>query len=487
MGGELVNAQPEAQSQSQSAPAQRTVLLIAYHFPPLKGSSGMQRTLRFAQHLPKYGWRPIVLSINPRAYEETAQVAGNELPAGLAVHRAFGFNAATQLALFGRYPKALALPDRWATWRFWAVPKALKIIREEGVDAIWSTFPVSTAHLIGLELAKRTGLPWIAEFRDPMWQHDWPPDPTANRVWLDLEHKIFARADWTVFTAPSAIDLYGERFPQVAAERRVLIENGFDEETFRRAEESKAGQPVASSAAPMRATSAPLAHADAPMRATTAATAASSAASRAISHPAEGTRTASRPITLLHSGIIYRSERDPTQFFAAVASLKKQGRISANRLQILLRASGAESNYTADLQRLDIADIVKLEPPIDYMSALREMLAVDGLLILQAANCNAQVPAKLYEYLRARRPILALTDPAGDTARTLDKAGSGLIARLDNVAEIEAALPQFIAQIESDTARVLTRDAVARYSRAAKTEELARLLERAIQVKRAAR
>jgi glycosyltransferase involved in cell wall biosynthesis len=499
VGGELVNAQPELQS--HSAPAQRTVLLIAYHFPPLKGSSGMQRTLRFAQHLPKYGWRPIVLSINPRAYEETAQVAGNEVPADLTVHRAFGFNAATQLALFGRYPKALALPDRWATWRFWAVPKALKIIREEGVDAIWSTFPVSTAHLIGLELAKRTGLPWVAEFRDPMWQHDWPPDPTANRVWLDLEHKIFARADWTVFTAPSAIDLYGERFPHLAAERRVLIENGFDEETFRRAEEAQAGQSAAigtPSSAPIRATAAPQqaetratsaassAPRQAQMRAPTAANEAGGAASRAISPTPEGTRTASRPITLLHSGIIYRSERDPTQFFAAVASLKKQGRVDAKRLQIVLRASGAESNYTADLQRLDIADIVRLEPAIDYMAALREMLTVDGLLVLQAANCNAQVPAKLYEYLRARRPILALTDPAGDTARTLDKAGTGLIAPLDDVAAIEAALPQFIAQVESNTGRVLTRDAVARYSRAAKTEELARLLERAVQVKRAA-
>jgi glycosyltransferase involved in cell wall biosynthesis len=438
VGGELVNAQP----QTQGAPAQRTVLLIAYHFPPLRGSSGMQRTLRFAQHLPKFGWRPIVLSIHPRAYEEVAQVAGNEVPADLAVHRAFGFNAATQLALFGRYPKALALPDRWATWRFWAVPKALRLIREEGVDAIWSTFPVSTAHLIGLELAKRTGLPWVAEFRDPMWQHDWPPDPTANKVWRDLEHKIFARADWTVFTAPSAIDLYGERFPKLPAERRVLIENGFDEETFRRAEQSGAAAPVA----------------------------------------ARHSQRA-RPITLLHSGIIYRSERDPTQFFAAIAALKKQGRIDAQRLQVVLRASGTESNYLGDLQRLDIADIVRLEPAIDYMAALKEMLTVDGLLILQAANCNAQVPAKLYEYLRARRPILALTDPAGDTARTLQKAATGLIARLDNTAEIEAALLKFLAQIESDTTGVLSIDDVARYSREAKTGELSQLLERAVQGK----
>lgn len=167
LGSQLVSAPPQSH-----AAATRTVLLIAYHFPPLRGSSGLQRTLRFAQHLPKFGWRPIVLSIHPRAYEQTAQLAGNEVPEGLTVHRAFGFNAATQLALFGRYPKMLALPDRWATWRFWAVPKALRIIREEKVEAIWSTFPVSTAHRIALDIANRTKLPWIAEFRDPMWQHD---------------------------------------------------------------------------------------------------------------------------------------------------------------------------------------------------------------------------------------------------------------------------------------------------------------------------
>ncbi|MEP7246630.1 MAG: glycosyltransferase [Gammaproteobacteria bacterium] len=433
MGGKLVNAQ----LQSSIGPA-RTVLLIAYHFPPLRGSSGLQRTLRFAQHLPKFGWRPIVLSIDPRAYEESAQIAGNEVPADLTVHRAFGFNTATQLSLFGRYPKVLALPDRWSTWRLWAVPKALRIIRSEGVSAIWSTFPVATAHRIGLDIAERTGLPWIAEFRDPMWQHDWPPEPTANRVWKALETRIFERADWTVFTAPSAIDLYRERFPHLPAERRVLIENGFDEETFRRAAQSAPAEVLAPPTAP-------------------------------------------RPVTLLHSGIIYRSERDPTQFFAAVSALKGRGRIDAQRLQIILRASGDESDYSRELQRLGIADIVKLESGIDYMSALREMLSVDGLLLLQASNCNAQVPAKLYEYLRAQRPILALTDPAGDTARTLESAGAGLIARLDNQAEIEAALSRFLDQIAAGDARCPSPQTIARYTREAKSCELAKLLDQALQ------
>src|SRR4051812_24392204 len=131
----------------------RTVLLVAFHFPPVRGSSGVQRTLRFAQHLPKFGWRPIVLTVKPGAYEAVAEIAGNEVPANLTVARAFGLDAARHLSLFGRYPGRLALPDRWATWKHWAIRKARHILTQRRVDAVWSTFPIATAHEIGLAVA----------------------------------------------------------------------------------------------------------------------------------------------------------------------------------------------------------------------------------------------------------------------------------------------------------------------------------------------
>jgi glycosyltransferase involved in cell wall biosynthesis len=416
--------------------ATRAVLLIAFHFPPYRGSSGLQRTLRFAQHLPQFGWRPLVLSIDPRAYDQTARVSGNELPTGLSVYRAFGLDTARQLSVWGRYPQALALPDRWMSWRWWAVPKALQLIRAERVQALWTTFPIATTHRIGLELVRRTRLPWIAEFRDPMWQSDWPPEPAANAAWRSLETRIFAAASRAVFTAPGALEIYARRFPEFDPTHLALIENGYDEDTFRRAEAALAG-----------AASAP--------------------------------RTP-RPITLLHSGIIYRSERDPSQFFAALAALRRRGRISPETLRIVLRASGPEVDFHGELGRLGIADIVRVEPAIDYLDALREMLCADGLLLLQATNCNMQIPAKLYEYLRARRPILALTDPAGDTARTLAAAGIGVVARLDAAADIEEALTRFLGEIRAGTARVPAAAMVARYSREAGCAQLARLLDAAV-------
>ena len=72
---------------------------------------------------------------------------------------------------------------------------------------------------------------------------------------------------------------------------------------------------------------------------------------------------ARRPFVLLHSGIIYRSERDPKDFFAAVAALKQSGAVSASDLRVVLRASGDDSGFRRDVEALGIDDIVRLEPP----------------------------------------------------------------------------------------------------------------------------
>src|SRR5690349_24233327 len=96
--------------------SQPRVLMIAYHFPPLRGSSGIQRTLRFCQYLPEFGWTPLVLTANERAYESVDQASLREIPEGLVVRRAFALNTARHLAIAGRYPARLAIPDRWVSW-----------------------------------------------------------------------------------------------------------------------------------------------------------------------------------------------------------------------------------------------------------------------------------------------------------------------------------------------------------------------------------
>jgi hypothetical protein len=367
----------------------------------------------------------------------TGLTEGNEIPEDVDVHRILGFDAARQLSIFGRYPRALALPDRWGSWRFLGVRAALKLIRRYKIDAIWSTFPIATAHCIGLAASSRSGVPWVAEFRDPMWQGEYPPDPVVNRAWQQLEKQVFACAQRVVVTTRGAARLYAERFPHFDPSSLAVIENGYDEATFQRLENQ--------------------------------------------SHEGTAKKTAAgEPLTLLHSGVIYRSERDPTKLFAALAALKNKGVIGSAGLRIVLRATGDDMAYRRDVAAAGIDDIVRVEPPVDYVSALHEMLSVDGLLVLQASNCNAQVPAKLYEYLRAGRPILALTDPIGDTARTLDDVQAGLIASLDSRDAIEAALARFLTQIKNGTWRRPTGEAVAWYSRESQAGQFARLLDAVI-------
>jgi len=179
---------------------------------------------------------------------------------------------------------------------------------------------------------------------------------------------------------------------------------------------------------------------------------------------------------LLHSGIIYPSERDPNPFFQALSELKQENALSAADLTVRLRASGHDELFQSKLDSLDIADLVKLEPTIPYRQALQEMLDVDALLLLQAANCNYQIPAKAYEYIRAQKPVLALTPTEGDTGSLLAQAGIANIAPLDDKAQIKDALLAFINKINNNGFHMPDIQQIQTYSRQYQAVKLEQLL-----------
>jgi glycosyltransferase involved in cell wall biosynthesis len=401
----------------------KRVLMVAYHYPPQSGSSGVQRTLRFADYLPEFGWEPIVLTASRRAYERSEP--GSADPPH--VHRAFALDAARHLGVGGRYLRASALPDRWSSWWLGAVPLGLRLARRYGADAIWSTYPIATAHMIGRSLQSASGLPWVADFRDPMLEADYPADPAVRRAFARVEGGAIAHSAAAVFTTPGARDAFAGKYPLADAARFHVIENGYDEDAFARAES------------------------------------------------APDVRGGDAPFTLLHSGIVYPSERDPRALFGALAMLRARGVIAAGSFRLALRAPVHEAALRPLLAQAGVDDLVDLLPPLPYEQALREMLAADALLVLQAANCNQQIPAKLYEYMRARRPILALTDPAGDTARALH--GIAALAPLDNQEAIAAALERFLADVRGALAPVPALERVRAHTRHARTRELASLLD----------
>ena len=412
----------------------KRILMIAYHFPPLAGSSGIQRTLRFVQHLPSLGWQPLVLSTHPRAYETTSDDLLADVPAGTVVRRAFALDTARHLQFAGRYLGWMARPDRWISWKFDAIREGLKLIDEFRPDVIWSTYPIATAHVIASALHRKTGIPWVADFRDPMAQEGYPADPRIWQSYLAIEADAAAQARCCVFTTPGAARMYQQRYP-AAASRMVVLENGYDEESF----SSAALQP----------------------------------------HGASASAAGTRPLLMLHSGIVYPSERDPTQLFVALGRLKKEGRLSPADLRIRFRASVHDELLQHLAQTHGAQDFIELCPAIPYREALAEMMAVDVLLVMQASNCNAQIPAKIYEYLRAGKPILGLTDPEGDTAGVLRQAGLNDVARLDSADEIARVLPGLVRDWLEGKAVLPQGLAVQQASRRGRSQALVALLEQA--------
>ena len=248
----------------------KKVLIIAYHFPPQSGSSGHLRTLKFCRYLSESGWLPFVITTHPRAYEQLDPSQLSRIPPEVKVCRAFAFDTRRHLSFRGRYPRWLALPDRWVSWTLGALPAGWQMIRREKIDVIYTTFPIASSVLIGWLLHRLTGKPWVVDIRDPMTEDDFPTDPTTWRLYRWLEQKAVRDADRLVFTAPSAIRMYRERYPGLPPERTVLIPNGYDEEDFQGLDP----QPT---------------------------------------HPAL-TDVGERPLRLVHMGVLYPFERDPRPF-----------------------------------------------------------------------------------------------------------------------------------------------------------------------------
>lgn len=403
------------------------ILMIAFNYPPSAGSSGVHRTLKFSQYL-LGAWKPIVLTAHPRAYDAIDQKQIDEIPQQVHVKRAFALDSAKHLAIAGRYPGLLALPDRWVSWVIGGVLSGSLLIRRYRPQVIWATFPISSAVLIGVILKKWFNLPFIVDFRDPMTKSNYPQGRLKFALTRWIEKNAIRLCDYAVFTTERSRNVYAARYGNEPAEKWQVIANGYDEETFQGLGDI----------------------------------------GRNVKH---------EKMRLIHSGVLYPHERDPSQFFQAIANLKQQGKINAATHEIVLRATMHDDVFIPELQRLNIADVVSLQPAISYKAALHEMLQADGLLILQASSCNGQIPAKAYEYIRAARPIMALTDHQGDTAQLLLSAGYTRIAPLDECAAIEQCLLAFIQEIDANSAYVCDAQKALRYSRKARTGELLKLLE----------
>jgi len=395
----------------------------------VQGSTGVTRTLAFSRYLGDWGWQTKVLSVTPWAYPESRAENLALIPPDVEVVRGLAFDTQRHLSLHGRYPLLLALPDRWQTWIAGGTIRALMLATRWRPDVVMSTYPIASAHWLGVNVSRLLRVPFVADFRDPMAHDDYPANPRVRAAYEHIERQVFRRAARVIVTAAGTAEFYRRRFPARAADIS-LIPNGYDDAMF---EQRRIGS----------------------------------------ASPAHGRKA----LRFLHSGILYPSERDPTAFFRAVAELAGDGRLASGDIEFAFRACGSEDVYRPMVREQGIEPFVKLLPPIAYSAAIDEMFAADACMLFQASNCNDQIPAKLYEYLRVGKPIIGLTDPAGDTAKLLGELGFSDVAPLDDAQKIKQTLLRFIELVRAGTAHRPEEAAVTRFSRRELTRELATLFD----------
>ncbi|WP_207060984.1 glycosyltransferase [Motiliproteus sp. SC1-56] len=399
--------------------------MVAFHYPPAGFSSGVHRTLCFANDLVDLGWSPTVLTASPNAYPTRFDDTCARIRPEVTVTRGWTINSAQTLAVAGRYLRGLALPDRWSSWILSGVIRGLQTIRRQPPKALWSTYPIASAHVIGLILHRLTGLPWVADFRDPMYDQHFPNHPWERRSHQWIEAKVMRHARFAVVTTEGTAKELAQRHATKNHDgaRYEVIANGYDPQLF----------------------------------------------VQAPKHP--GPR---EHITLLHSGLLDPADRPPQALLNAIRVLNTERHLPPIRLH--LRAPGNEGQLNALIKMAGCDDAVRLLPPLPCQAAINEICQSDALVLLQGPSCPNQIPAKLYEYMRSERPVLGLCSPNSETAQLLRHAGVSHVAQIDNNEAVTKQLARLRLQLVRGDALGVSQSVVETHSRTQRARELNALL-----------
>ena len=386
------------------------LLLIAFYFPPA-GGGGVQRTLKFCRHLPEFGVEVDVLAPSDPKWFALDEPLMADIPSSTTVHRARflgprssfrgdalrGAHGLRRAAVQARYAYERALiPDKTLPWAATAVPAAIGIVRRRHIDAIMTTSPPASVHLIGEAVAARTRTPWVADLRDSWLDHPHRAyDSRGARAKRGVERRmartVARRADALVaVTETIAAELRG--LDRSAAAKTTVIGHGVDFSDF-----------------------------------------------DGLDH------TPAERFTLVHTGAFF-GQRSPRSFLTGLRDLL--GRRPDLRGAVLVRFIGdLRASDRAWARDLGIDDAWEETGFVPFRQAVAAQRAADALLLLiPHANGRGEsvVSGKVFEYLASRRPVLAAVPPGGAAATLLRSAGAGEVVDSDDTAAQSRALEAMV-------------------------------------------
>ena len=384
----------------------KRVLIISYYWPPT-GGSGVQRWVKFAKYLPSEGWQPVIYTPeNPEQLAIDESLAA-EIPAEVEViktrivepyeiykkllRKSGHSKEAVEVNPVNAQNKSflqkvamwvrgnLFRPDPRCMWIGPSVRFLKKYLKEHPVDLIVSTGPPQSMHLIGRRLALETGLPWIADFRDPWtkifyFKHLSMTHGT-ERWHKKMEKKVLDDTSVVVAVSP----LVQQEFQAMTSTRVELITNGFDECDF-------AAEPC---------------------------------------HEAEG--GSDNEFCVTHTGL-FAADGNPTVLWEVLAEKCASDNAFRKALKIKLIGKTDESILTA-LNEAGLSECVKNIGYLPHSEAVEQQRNA-SLLILplrKEPEYKAVLPGKLFEYLASRRPVLGIGQKDGAMAMILNETKTGVV------------------------------------------------------------
>ncbi|HRY32930.1 MAG TPA: glycosyltransferase family 4 protein [Bacteroidales bacterium] len=429
----------------------KKVLIITYYWPP-SGGAGVQRWLKFVKYLPSFGWEPIVYTVSNPEYPELDPGLGKDIPPGITVlktrikepYRAYkrfiGRNRDEKIAAgFLSEKKKPGLAESVAVWirgnlfipdarRFWIRPSVrylTRYVKSNPPDVIISTGPPHSCHLIALGLKKASGLPWLADFRDPWTGIDFYRDLRLTR-YADAKHKrlekkVLQYADEVIMISPSQAVM----FRNIYDRNYHVITNGYDPDDF----------------------------------------------------PAPAASPAEETFSLTHVGSLVPS-RNPKGLWTALASLA--GEVPGFREHLVIRLAGqVDHSVISSIREAGLSDrLIKTDYlPHEQAVALQQSASVLLLLINDTPNAKSILTGKFFEYLAAGRPVLCIGPPDGDAAAVLQHSHAGHTADYHDIDAMKMIVFNFYRLWLGGTLQTGSGE-TGIYSRKNLTRQLAALLSR---------
>ena len=434
----------------------KRVLIITYYWPP-SGGSGVQRWLKMSKYLPEYGWQPVIYTTENAEYPiidhslekdvaPNIEVIRRPITEPYSAYKKFlGINKdetvkmgfiqekeknkswKSDLSLWVR--GNFFIPDARCGWVKPSVRFLKEYLNEHPVDAIISTGPPHSMHLIAMKLKEALGLPWIADFRDPWTEIDYYNDlhltAWADRKHHRLEQEVLTKADKVVTVAPDG----ARRLGRLGNRNVRTIYNGFDRN-------DDAQTPV----------------------------------------------NLSEQFTITYLGVLSKIQ-NPSNLWQALAELTKEDSGFDKSLRINMIGQ-IDSAVVSSINENGLTQHVAYSPymPHNQVSAVHRSSTLLLLLLMPDSEPRAKglLTGKLFEYMASGRPILCIGPEDGDAARILKETGAGQAISFEDKEKIKEALKNLYQRYLENTLEGNTNPKVENYSRQVMTQQYAALLNQAI-------